>query len=622
MSETMKTSPKSGLALRLLRYSLPYWRSMLLSLVLILIISAMINYLPVLIKRMTDSCLLNEEIGAEERLKGLTRLSLLYIALALAGHLIGYVQAMLTAWLGQRIIYDLRVSLFRKVIHLHQGHFDHTPVGSLLTRVTSDIDRLQRFVTDGVVGTVADVFMLGTIMVYMLLIHVKVALVLFAMLPPLFVVLFLINGKLRNANRQIRKRQAALNALLQEDIVGMTTIQLFNREPAAQEEFTERNTDLRSAHFEEVRWFSLYFPVIESGQAIAFILILGAGGYLLLANSGVISLGVLVAFLTYIRNFFRPLGSLSDKAGMFQMAMAAAERVFALIDIPEEIPDPKEPLEFGPDGGKSQTQAALEPATPAQSVHKHTRYVSAGGNIEFRDVWFAYDGENWVIKDLSFAVRPGEVIAVVGATGAGKTTIVNLIGRFYDIQRGAVTIDGRDVRAFRKTDLRQRLGYVFQDPFIFAGTVAENISLLNPDLSRDDLVAAAKTVNAHGFINDMPDGYDTALNERGEGLSLGQKQLLSMARTLAQNPELLFILDEATASVDTATEMLIQDALGKLMRNRTSIVIAHRLSTIRHANRILVMRHGELVDEGTHDELMLRRGYYRQLHELLQHSPR
>ena len=620
MTENVKTSPKSGLALRLLRYSLPYWRWMLLSLVLILIISAMINYLPVLIKRMTDSCLLNQEIAAEERLNGLTRLSVLYIALALGGHLIGYVQALLTAWLGQRIIYDLRVSLFRKVIHLHQGHFDHTPVGSLLTRVTSDVDRLQRFVTDGVVGTVADVFMLASIMTYMLLIHVKVALVLFAMLPPLFVALFLINGKLRNANRQIRKRQAALNALLQEDLVGMTTIQLFNREPAAQSEFTERNTDLRSAHFEEVRWFSLYFPVIEAGQALSFILILGAGGYLLLVNSGLISLGVLIAFLTYIRNFFRPLGSLSDKAGMFQMAMAAAERVFALIDIPEEIPDPEEPLALvgAPLCGRPQNTRTL--STP-QGGHTGPP-LRPEGNIEFRDVWFAYEGENWVIKNLSFAVRPGEVIAVVGATGAGKSTIVNLIGRFYDVQRGAVMIDGRDVRAFQKTDLRQRLGYVFQDPFIFAGAVAENISLLNPDLARDDLIAAAKTVNAHGFITDMPDGYDTMLNERGEGLSLGQKQLLSMARTLAQDPELLFVLDEATASVDTATEILIQDALGKLMQDRTSIVIAHRLSTIRHADRILVMRHGELVDEGTHDELMLRRGYYRQLYELLQHSPR
>jgi ATP-binding cassette subfamily B multidrug efflux pump len=243
------------------------------------------------------------------------------------------------------------------------------------------------------------------------------------------------------------------------------------------------------------------------------------------------------------------------------------------------------------------------------------------GTIAFNDVCFAYNDENWVLQDLSFKVKPGQVIAVVGATGAGKSTIVNLIGRFYDVQQGSVTIDGQDLRAFSKTDLRQRLGFVFQDPFLFVGSVADNISLLNPDLTRTHIVDAAKTVNAHDFISAMPNGYDTVLNERGAGLSLGQKQLLSMARTLAQDPELLFVLDEATASVDTATEMLIQDALGKLMRNRTSIVIAHRLSTIRHADRILVMRYGRLVDSGTHNELMQGRSYYRQLYELLQHEP-
>jgi len=566
---------------------------MLLALILILCVSGMVNFLPVLIKRIIDSCLLNQSLDSATRLQTLTRLGGLYLGLALGGHLIRYAQGVLTAWLGQRIIYDLRVAVFKKVMHLHQAYFDRTRVGSLLTRVTSDIDRMQRFVTDGVVGTLADTFMLISIMVYMLFIHVKVALVLFTVLPLLFTALFFISRRLRQANREIRTRQSSLNALLQEDIVGMTTIQLFNREGTARGEFRERNAHLRAAYFSEVRWFSLYFPVIEGGQAAAFIIILGTGGFLLLNNSSLISLGVLVAFLTYIRDFFRPLGSLSDKAGMFQMAMASAERIFALIDIPEEVPEPAQPRA----PGKIQ------------------------GTIAFKDVSFAYNDENWVLQDLSFRVKPGQVIAVVGATGAGKSTIINLIGRFYDVQQGSVTIDGQDLRAFSKTDLRQRLGFVFQDPFLFVGSVADNISLLNPDLTRTHIVDAAKTVNAHDFIMAMPDGYDTALNERGAGLSLGQKQLLSMARTLAQDPELLFVLDEATASVDTATEMLIQDALGKLMRKRTSIIIAHRLSTIRHADRILVMRHGRLVDSGTHNELMQGKSYYRQLYELLQHAP-
>ncbi len=567
---------------------------MLLSLILILAVSAMVNYLPVLVKRITDSCLLNQDAAAEARLRLLTRLSVLYVALALVGHVIRYLQGLLTAWIGQRIIYDLRADLFQKVMSLHQGYFDRTSVGTLLTRVTSDVDRLQRFVTEGVVGTVADVFMLVSIMAYMLFINVRVALSLFTALPLVFGALYIINGRLRNANRQIRQRHAALNALLQEDLVGMTTIQLFNRETVARNEFTSRNADLQSAHFEEVRWFSLYFPVIEAGQAVAVLLILGICGFALIRDSGLISVGTLVAFLTYIRNFFRPLGSLSDKAGMFQTAMASAERVFALIDTPEEITDPDEPLTWD----------------------------AINGTIEFRNVWFAYHDENWVLKDISFTVQPGQVIAIVGATGAGKSTIINLIGRFYEVQRGSVRIDGYDLRRFRKADLRRHLGYVFQDPFVFAGTVADNISLLNPDLSRDDVIDAAKTVNAHRFIVDMPNGYDTVLNERGQGLSLGQKQLLSMARTLAQNPELLFVLDEAMASIDTATELLIRDGLNELMRDRTSIVIAHRLSTIQHADRILVMHHGELIDAGTHDELMLRHGYYHQLYKLLQHSPR
>ena len=591
MNPSSSTAPKRGLTGRLLRYALPYWKWLLLSLVLVLAVSASVNYLPVLIKQLTDGCLLDSEASAEIRIERLGRIGLLYLLIAIGGYTLRYFQGLLTAWIGQQIVYNLRVDVFRKAMRMQQSWFDRMPVGSLLTRVTSDIERLQAFVTDGVAGTIADLFMLDGILGYMILISPRLSLVLLILLPPLFALLFVVNRKLRKANRMIRKRQSSLNALLQEDITGITTIQLFNREPTARQEFDDRNTSLRQAYFEEVRWFSIYFPVIETGQAVTVAIILAAGGAWLLHGGNPLTVGALIAFLAYIRAFFRPLGSLSDKAGSFQIAMASAERLFALMDTPETILNPDQPA-------------------PAELINN---------TIAFENVGFAYEEENWILKDVSFSVTPGQILAVVGATGAGKSTIINLIGRFYDVQRGRVTIGGRDVRDFSKSDLRHRIGYVFQDPFIFAGPVADNISLLNPALSRDDLIRAAKAVNADKFISTLPSGYDTELHERGGGLSLGQKQLLVMARALAQNPELLFILDEATASVDTATEQLIQEALAKLVHDRTSIVIAHRLSTVRHADCILVMRHGELVDQGTHHQLISRDGYYRHLYELLKH---
>ncbi|NLX26958.1 MAG: ABC transporter ATP-binding protein [Lentisphaerae bacterium] len=581
------------IAKRLLAYALPHWRGLLFSLALILSMTLLVNGLPLILQRMTDDCLVEGTVSAAERIRKLSFLGLIYLSFAALGHLIRYIQSLLTAWIGQKIIYDLRLDIFRKVLRLHQGFFDKTAVGTLMSRATSDIERLQHFVTEAVVGSIADLAMLFGIMGYMIYMSPLLSISIFATLPILFTAMVYINARLRNANRDIRDRQSRINALVQEDLTGMTTIQLFNREAQAQEEFVQRNQDLRSAYFDEVRWFSLYFPTVEIGQTLSILITLAVGGFAILNGSTSITLGTFIAFLAYVQSFFHPLGSLSDKAGSFQVALASTERVFALLDTEEKIPEPESPV------------------SPERIA----------GTIAFNNVWFAYNDENWVIKDLSFSVEPGQVLAVVGATGAGKSTIINLIGRFYDIQRGSITIDGVDIRQFAKNELRSRLGYVFQDPFIFTASIADNIGLNTPGVSRDDIICAARTVNAHGFIEATPNGYDTILNERGAGLSLGQKQLLVMARALAQNPELLFVLDEATASVDTATEMLIQDALGKLMTNRTSIVIAHRLSTIRNADRILVMRHGQLVEQGTHNELMANDGYYHQLYELLLHSP-
>ena len=574
---------------RLLSYCLPYAGILSFAFILIVLTTVAINFLPVIIQKITDQCLITQNPNIDERLNLLVKLSILYISIAGLGHLIKYLQGLLTAYIGQKIIFDLRLKVFKKVLNLHQGFFDKTPVGTLMTRVTSDIERLQNFVTDGALGTIADLVMLIGIMSYMIYISPQLAITIFICLPILFIFMVFVNKRLLNANRNIRDRQANLNAFLQEKLSGMSTVQSFNKEDLIKKDFEKRHLKLRSAYYDEVRWFSLYFPTVEAGQAISTALTLFIGGIMIINGSSAVTLGTLVAFFAWIREFFRPLGSLSEKAGSFQVAIASIERVFNLLDYEEKIKNIQNPI------------------IPSKLK----------GHIKFQNVWFAYDEDNWVIKNLSFEVKPGESLAIVGATGAGKSTIINLIGRFYDIQKGNIEIDGINIKNFEKNDLRKRLGYVFQDPFIFSGTVFSNISLNNKDLTKSDIENAAKIVNAHPFITKMKNGYATNLSERGEGLSLGQKQLLVMTRTLAQSPELLFVLDEATASVDTVSEKLIQNALKKLMENKTSIVIAHRLSTIRNANRILVMRNGELIDQGSHNELVGRDGYYKNLCEIM-----
>lgn len=583
------------LSRRLLQYARPYVGVLSIAVVVILLMSLTNSFMPVLLRNAIDDHLMNgsDELSAADRVSGITRVGSWYLGLAAAGFLFRYLQSYLMAWTAERIIYNMRADIYAKILRLPLRFMDRNPVGRLMTRVTSDVDAMQRMVTDGLVGLVADLFSLFAIMGFMLYLSPTLALTLFCVFPVLIGVMWWINVNTRRAHRQVRTKQSTLNSYLQEMITGMLTIQLFNREKQVLHSFDEKNRELRGGWFEAVRWFSYFFPSIEILNAFSFALVLGIGGARVLGGSDTVTIGVMVAFLAYIRDFFRPLEDLSDKSTVFQQAMASSERIFSLLDEPEEIIDPPSPVPIS-----------------------HFR-----GAIEFDHVWFAYANEEWVLQDLNFRIQPGESIAIVGATGAGKTSIISLISRFYDVQRGSVRVDGRDVRDYAQADLRRRIGVVIQDPFIFSGSIASNIDMHNPAVTREQVIQAAQYVNAHRFITALPDGYDTRVQERGITLSTGQKQLLALARALVQNPDILLILDEATANVDTESELLIQDALQKLMKGRTSILIAHRLSTIRGVDRIFVMRQGRKIEEGTHRELIQREGYYRRLYELLAHQP-
>jgi ATP-binding cassette, subfamily B, multidrug efflux pump len=518
-----------------------------------------------------------------EPLTGINIAAAIYLATLVGGFAVLYTQMVLMNLMGQYIMYDLRKQIFGHLQKLDVQFYDRNPVGRLMTRVTTDVDALNDLFTAGFVAIFGDIFVLVGIVGVLFWLNWKLALVLFSITPFIILVSIWFRRGARITYRQVRARIAAINAFLQEHISGMPTVQLFNREEKEAEKFEGLNRRHRQANIDSIFYYAVFYPVIELIETVGVALIVWYGGGQVI--QGTLSIGALVAFFQYSQRFYQPISDLSEKYNILQAAMAASERIFRLLDTPEKIRDEGQ-LEIG----------ELE-------------------SIEFRNVWFAYNAEEWVLRDVSFTVNRGERVALVGHTGAGKTTVTSLLLRFYEVQKGEILINGTHIREFRTDSLRRLFAIVQQDFFLFSGNVAENISLGATEISEESIRTAAIRVQADRFISRLPKGYASAVRERGAGLSVGEKQLLSFARALAFNPPVL-ILDEATSSIDTETERLIQEAIQTLLAGRTSIVIAHRLSTVRSADTILVFHHGEIRERGTHEELMLFGGLYRRLYEI------
>ncbi|MGD9899573.1 MAG: ABC transporter ATP-binding protein [Calditrichaceae bacterium] len=569
----------SRLFKRMFMYTRPYKHLVLGGVLLIIIASFLQLAGPYLTKLAIDTYI------KEGDLNGLYKILGLYILVLVAIFGVQYFQIYITQYLGQKLMYDLRSQIFTHLQKLSLSFFDKNPVGRLMTRVTSDVESLNQMFTEGVVSIFGDIFLLSGIVVVMLSMNVELALWTFAVIPLLFVITAIFQKKVRIAFRNIRKWVAQINTYLQENITGMNIVQVFNRERKNYESFADINQKHTDAQVKTVSYYAIFYPAIELVSAIALAIVIWRGG--LLKMSDLVTYGALVAFIQYAQMFFRPISDLSEKYNILQAAMASSERIFKLLDTPPRI-------------------RSLEQPAVKQSVL---------GKIEFKDVWFAYSEDDYVLKDISFTIEPGERIAVVGHTGAGKTSLINLMGRQYEIQKGQILLDGTDIREWDLRNLRSTMAVVLQDVFLFSGTILENIRLGNQKINEERVMEACERVNAHHFIQRLPKKYHTVLNERGTSLSMGQRQLLSFARALVMEPQIL-ILDEATSNIDTETEILIQSALEYLMQGRTSIIIAHRLSTIKHADRILVFHKGHLKETGTHQELMHLQGLYHQLYQL------
>ena len=620
--EVLGKAYDSRLMKRLLGYLRPYKWQVVVALVSIILKAGADVLGPFLTKTAIDKYLSStahhsilDRFLSPVPLVGIAQLGFAYFALLWITFGLEYTQTYLMLWTGQKVMFDFRSQIFRHLQHMHIGFYDRNPVGRLVTRVTTDVDALNEMFTSGVVAIFEDIFVLAGIVLIMLGMNWWLALITFAVLPLIFWATMVFRKSVRDSYRRIRTAIARINAYLQEHVTGMMVLQLFNREKRAYRSFDRVNAQHMDAYKDAIMAYALYYPVVEILSSIAIAMVIYFGGYGVLR--GAVTIGVLTAFMQYAQRFFRPIQDLSDKYNILQGAMASSERVFKLLDTPIEI---------------------ISPSLP--------RKATGAGRIEFDHVWFAYrkiatdddshtavktasngHGEldskaethaetyDWILRDVSFAIEPGETVAIVGHTGAGKTTIISLLMRFYDIQKGAIRIDGIDIRQMDLNDLRRRFGVVLQDPFLFTGTIENNIRLGTAWITDEQIETAAENVNVADFIRSLPEGFKAPVLERGSTMSTGQKQLISFARALAHNPKIL-VLDEATSSVDTETEIRVREALTRMVEGRTSVIIAHRLSTIQRADKIIVMHKGHVREIGSHQQLLAQRGIYWKLYQL------
>ncbi|HYK76159.1 MAG TPA: ABC transporter ATP-binding protein [Daejeonella sp.] len=563
---------------RVFKYVRPYRGIFMWSVVLTITLAILAPLRPLLIEHTLDRFIVNNDSS------GLWRMTMIMIALLLLQTLVQYFHTFLTNTLGQSVIKDLRINVFNHISSLRLKYFDRTPIGQLITRTVSDLETIADIFSEGMIQIIGDILQVVAIIAVMLYTDWKLTLIVLVPMPLLIFASYIFKEAIKSAFQEVRAQVSHLNTFLQEHITGMSIIHYFAREKQEMRKFKDINARHRDAHIRSNWYYSIFFPVVEIISAVSVGLLVWYGSKSILANT--ISPGVVVAFIMYINMLFRPIRELADKFNTLQMGMVGAERIFNVLDTNE----------------KTENNGHLHPE-------------NMQGKIEFKNVWFAYNDENWVLKDISFVVKPGETLALVGATGAGKSSTINILNRFYEVGKGSVKIDDVDIHQYELGYLRSKIATVLQDVFLFSDTIANNINLNNEVISRERLIAAAKDVGAHEFIERLPGAYDYNVMERGATLSVGQAQLISFIRALVYDPKIL-VLDEATSSVDTETEILIQQAINKLMQGRTSIVIAHRLSTIQNADKIIVLDHGEIKEMGSHQELLRLNGYYKRLYEL------